>query len=202
ALEYLIQNTISIESYLPFINTTKPNSKITPVTDEELGELELIKRPIRLKREYDGEELSCIIAPILLDGVIYGHITSWGYRTDNLQLDLSILEQASIFLSLEFLRLKVKHDVEQQYKNEFVQELLFNDSMSFQDLIKRGEKYRFSNERMYNCILFTVRFTDDKNENLDATKVNKIDYLIQQRWPEAIVGSIREYICVFFPIYD
>ncbi|MDY0395495.1 hypothetical protein RWE15_15000 [Virgibacillus halophilus] len=90
--------------------------------------------------------------------------------------------------------------MEQQYKNDFVRELLFNNSISFQDLIERGKEHQFCNEKNYACILFTTGNEEDKNKGVDVTKVSRIDYVIRQRWPNAIVGSIREHICIIFPI--
>ncbi|WP_080872621.1 PucR family transcriptional regulator [Oceanobacillus timonensis] len=202
ALEFLTRSMVTIESWLPFIKLPTPNFDMVPITEEEIRELELIKHPIRMKRQCNEEEVSCIVAPILLDGVIHGYITSWGYENENLQLYLSILEQASVFLSLEFLRLKVKHDVEQQYKNDFIQELLFNNSMSFQDIVEKGKKYQFDNEKMYACILLKTRNKEQKNKDVEATKISRVDYIIRQQWPDAIVGNIRDYICVIFPVYD
>ncbi|MBY7142912.1 PucR family transcriptional regulator ligand-binding domain-containing protein [Virgibacillus sp. NKC19-3] len=202
ALEFLTKRTVTLESWLPFINLPNLNVEITSITEEEMRELELIKHPIRFKRKCNGEEFPCIVAPILLDGVMYGCVTSWGYRMENLQLDISILEQASVFLSLEFLRLKVKHDVEQQYKNDFIQELLFNNSMNFQDLIEKGKKYQFDNDTMYTCMLITTGHKEHKNKNVDATKISRVDYMIRQQWPDAIIGNIRDYICIIFPVHD
>ncbi|MTW88211.1 hypothetical protein F3157_21700 [Virgibacillus dakarensis] len=197
ALEFLTRSVVTIESWLPFIKLPNPHFEIMPISEEETRELELIKHPIRLKRQRNGKEVLCIVAPILLDGVMYGYVTSWGYQTENLQLYLSILEQASVFLSLEFLRLKVKHDVEQQYKNDFIQELLFNNAMNFQDIIEKGKKYQFDNEKLYTCILLKTG-----NKEVDATKISRVDYIIRQKWPDAIIGNIRDYVCVIFPVND
>ncbi|MEN1967911.1 PucR family transcriptional regulator ligand-binding domain-containing protein [Lentibacillus sp. N15] len=202
ALEFLTRSEVTIESWLPFIKLPNSNFEIVSITEEKIRELELIKHPIRLERQRNGEEVSCIVAPILLDGVMYGYITSWGDQTENLQLYLSILEQASVFLSLEFLRLKVRHDVEQQYKNDFIQELLFNNSMNFQDMIEKGKKYQFDNKKMYTCILFSTGDKEHKNKDVDATKISRVDYIIRQQWSDAIIGNIRNYICVIFPVYD
>ncbi|GGP16422.1 PucR family transcriptional regulator [Oceanobacillus neutriphilus] len=202
ALEFLTRSIVTIESWLPFINLPNPSFEIAPISEEMIREMELIKHPIRLKRKRNGEEIPCIVAPILLDGVMYGYITSWGYKVENLQLYLSILEQASVFLSLEFLRLKVKHDVEQQYKDDFIQELLFNRSMNFQDLIGKGKKYQFDNEKMYTCILFVTGQKEHRNRNVDTTTITRVDYIIRQQWSDAIVGNIRDYICIIFPVGD
>lgn len=195
----LTKNIVTVESQLPFIKLPEPEVEITPLTDEELNELALIKHPIRLKRKYEDQTVPCIVAPVMLDGHVYGNITCWGIKTDNLEMDLAILEQASTLLSLEFLRLKVKYDVEQQYKNDFMRELLFNKSMNPKDLIEWGEKYDFVNERPYACLLIT---DNQKAGNPNSTKVNQVDYIIRQRWPKAIVGNIHDLICVIFPIED
>ncbi|GGH88609.1 purine catabolism regulator [Pullulanibacillus pueri] len=201
-LSFLTKNIVTVESQLPFMKLPKPDVDIPPLTEEEQRELALIKHPIRLERIYGDKRVPCIVAPVMLDGHIYGNITCWGIKTDNLEIDLAILEQASTFLSLEFLRLKVKYDVEQQYKNDFMRELLFNESMNLQDLMEWGEKYDFVNEGQYICLLLVNDRTDYKEGNLDTSKVNEVDYIVRQRWPKAITGKIRDLVCVILPIDD
>src|SRR5699024_3873137 len=88
-------------------------------------------------------------------------------------------------------------DVDQQYKNEFIRELLLNDSMRYTDLIEKGQKYQYKNDCTYTCVLFTTKNMLDGNEKV--MKVNKATHFIQKEFPLSIVGAIRDYICVLFP---
>ncbi|MCP3742780.1 PucR family transcriptional regulator ligand-binding domain-containing protein, partial [Rossellomorea sp. BNER] len=137
-LSYLIKNDVTIESRFPFMNLPKHQVEISPLTSEQIHELAFIKHPIRLQRQLEGENVSCIVAPVMVDGILYGNITSWEKRSEQIGVDLAILEKASSLLALEFLRLKVSFDIEKQYRNEFIRELLFNETITQNDLIEWG----------------------------------------------------------------
>lgn len=199
-LGYLTKNVVTIESRFPFIKIPKTDAEAAPLTEEEINELTLIKHPIRLKRKYGDEMIPCVVAPVILDGYLYGSITCWEINGNHIGIDLAILEKASTLLSLEFLRLKVKYDMEQQYKNDFVRELLFNESMSEKDLMEWGEKYYLSSDSKYICILLSGEEQSFEMEKL--MRINEIDYIIQKRWHGVIVGRIRNLICIIFPLRE
>ncbi|MGM8366246.1 PucR family transcriptional regulator [Virgibacillus sp. W0181] len=192
----ITRNVTTIESEFSFIHTPEPQQPIVPLSKEQKDELIIIKRPIRYKRKYGKEKMSCIVAPIIVDEAYFGNITSWEVNNDHLTIDLAILEKAASLLSLEFLRLKVKYDVEQQYKNDFMRELLFNPSISEKDLVEWGAKFHISEDKNYVCMLLeenqkTPSFTEEKL--LTKTEVNSI---LQQKWPTILVGNIRDWICI------
>src|SRR5690606_28289770 len=136
----ITKNDVTIESEFSFINTPVSKLPISPLTEAAKHELSIIKRPIRYERKYGKEFVPCVVAPIIVDGAYCGNITCWAVKSEHLTMDLAILEKASSLLSLEFLRLKVKYDMEQQYKNDFMRELLFNETISENDLIEWGAK--------------------------------------------------------------
>lgn len=199
-LKYLTKNIITIESQLPFMKIPKLDVNIPPLTKEEISELAIIKHPIRLKRLYGDEIIHCIVAPVIVDHEVYGNITCWERDSKNSEMDLAILEKASRLLSLEFLKLKVKYDVEQQYKNDFIRELLFNTSMHDSDLIEWGQKYSLSNNQKYICILLSLDNESLKNESF--MKINDIDSVISKKWDEVLVGHVRDFTCIIFPLEE
>jgi PucR family transcriptional regulator, purine catabolism regulatory protein len=199
-LGYLTKNVITIDSRFPFRKMPKPDVEISPLTQEEIYELGFIKHPIRLKRKYGDEMVSCIVAPVIVDGQLYGNITCWEMNSDFIGIDIAILEKASTLLALEFLRLKVQYDIEHQYKNDFMRELLFNESMNEKDLIEWGEKYHLSSDKKYICMLLSGEKNSLEFEKL--MKLNEVDYIIQKRWKKVIVGRIRNFICIIFPLEE
>ncbi len=195
-LSYLTKNEITIESRFPFMKFPSPNAKIMALTDEQMNELAFIKHPIRMKRQCDGIDISCIVAPVILDGNLYGNITCWEKNSEHIGADLAILEKASSLLALEFLRLQVRYDIEQQHQNDFIRELLLSETISEKDLIDWGEKYRFNPNQYYCCFLLNMKKERSRSVNI----IKDIEYLIQKQWSnEIIIGLIRQYICILFP---
>ena len=196
----ITRNIATIESEFSFIETPEPPQRIEPLTKEQKDELAIIKRPIRYEREFGEEKVSCIVAPIIVDDAYFGNITSWEVNNDHLTIDLAVLEKAASLLSLEFLRLKVRYDVEQQYKNDFMRELLFNPSISQKDLVEWGSKFHVTEESDYVCILLqenkdTPSFSEEKL--LTKAEINSI---LQKKWPTILVGNIRNWICMILAV--
>jgi len=192
-LESITQKSITIESWLPYPEIPSVSFQLDPLTNKEKNTMEVMQRPISLKRIYNNDYFKCIVAPIVIEGMLYGYVTCWNYNEEELQMYLSLLEQTSMLISLELLRIKMKHDIKRQYKNEFIQELLFNNSMNIKDLIEKGKNYHFNNEKIYSCILLP---------NKNYVSLSDINNVIFKEWPDAIVGEIRDYICIMFPFYE
>jgi PucR family transcriptional regulator, purine catabolism regulatory protein len=196
---HLTKNEITIESEYSFIRVGEPSFLFDPLTQKQLQELALIKRPIRLTRRYDIQEVECIVAPILFEGNVYGNITCWGVNVDHLEIDLAILEKASTLLALEFLRLKVKSDVEMEYKNEFLWDLILNDSMSMEELQERGKKHRFFSDKQYICLI--VHFIEShKQDDKKLDQMKRIESALHHIQPNAVTGYVRNNLCILYPI--
>jgi len=201
-LESMTQKSITIESWLPYVEIPNTSLQLESLPNKERKTIETIQRPISLQRTYKDKNFKCIVAPIFIEGILYGYITCWNYYKEELQIYLSLLEQTSVLISLEFLRIKMKYDIERQYKNEFLQELLFNNSMSIHDLIERGANYHFDNKKTYSCILLSEKYEKRNSQNKHYVTFDEINNTIFKEWPYAIVGNIRDYICVFLPFNE
>ncbi|MEH7253381.1 PucR family transcriptional regulator ligand-binding domain-containing protein [Neobacillus niacini] len=199
-LKYLTKNVITIESHFPFMKISKGDVDISPLTEIDKNELSLIKHPIKLKRKYGAQWVSCIVAPIIVDKRLYGNITCWELNSESLGLDIAILEKASSLLAIEFFRLKIKHEIDQQYKHEFIRDLLFNESMDEKDLRDRGENYQLFLNRRYVCAL--VQRDKNNSEFEEAMIMNKVESHVQDHFVGAIIGRIRSYLCMIIPIEE
>jgi len=199
---YLTKNVITIESEFNFIQVPTIENTISPLTKEQKYELSLIQRAIHFNREYDGEITSCIIAPIMVDGKVYGNITCWAINNEHSSMDVAILEKASTLLSLEFLRLKVKYDIEQQYKSDFIRELLFSQSIKEKDVIEWGEKYRITKDSAFTVLLMSATDTSSNEKNYSKLKDSKITSIIEEIQSTALSGHIRNGICIILPSED
>ncbi|MGP4105969.1 PucR family transcriptional regulator [Virgibacillus sp. L01] len=199
---YLTKNMITVESEFSYIQVPSPEGMISPLGEGQIYELSVIQRPIQYNRKYNGENIACIVSPIIVDGQYYGNITSWGVNNDHLSIDLAILEKASSLLSLEFLQLKVKYDIEQQYKSDFMRELLFSENIKERNVIEWGEKYRITKDTEYVCLLFSVRDRNSEVKNFVELKDYQINTVLQDLKADMLVGHIRNGICIIFPVQE
>ncbi|MEI3607489.1 PucR family transcriptional regulator ligand-binding domain-containing protein [Pseudogracilibacillus sp. SE30717A] len=195
----IMKNIITVESEFTYIKVPKPNKPISPLSKDQKHELSIIKRPIRYERQYGDEDIPCIVAPLIVDGEFFGNVTCWAVNNKHLTIDLAILEKASTLLSLEFLKVKVKYDMEQQYKNDFMRELIFNVSISDENLIEWGSKYFIKKDTKYFCMLLGERVDNLANINNVIEKA-EINSLLMKDWPKMLLGIIRNKICMILPV--
>lgn len=199
-LSFLTKNKITIESEVSFIKLSTTLFKdFTPLNEGQKYELSIIQRPLQINREYENNSVSCIVAPILVDGEYFGNITSWGMPNGHLSLDLAILEKASTLLSLEFLKLKVKHSIEQQYESDFMREVLFSHNITEKNVIEWGKEHRITKDKQYVCLLFSARYQKSKNKHYEKLKDYNINDIIKKTKNDILVGYIRNGICVILP---
>lgn len=193
----ITRNVVTIESEWVFIKTPNVKYLISPLTAKDKHELSILKRPIKYQREYDGEVVSCIVAPIIVDQEYYGNITSWAVKQEHFPIDIEVLKKASSLISLEFLRLKVKFDIEEQYRSEFMRDLLFNEKMTEKDLVEMGSRYHTTKTGDYICLF--VDMAKDADVDLFQWK-EEIIVALQKIWSNILVGTIRGKICIIFQI--
>ena len=201
-VSYLTRNMITIESELSFIKVPTSEKSLSPLDKDQIDDLTIIQRPIQYSRKYGEEILSCIVAPIMVDRKYYGNITCWEVNNEHLATDLAIIEKASSLLSLEFLRLKVKYDVEQQYKNEFIRELLFSENIKEKNVIEWGEKYGINKQDKYVCLLCTTRSENAKTKHNITLNHDQINSIIQNVIPGVLVGHISGNVCIILSAHQ
>ena len=193
-VSYMTKNSVTIESPKEFIETEKIKGRI-PLTSVETSELAMIKRPILLQRNYKDKLVPCIVAPIFVNDEVYGNITCWQVKSEHIALDIAILEKASTLLSLEFLKVKVKDDIEQQYKNDFLRELLFSEHINVDNIIDWGEKYDVREEDEYYCLIIKLRKDNLPTIN-NGMKMLDIASIVERRWPNVLLGQINGLLVV------
>lgn len=194
----LTKNTISVESMLSYIEVPPLPFACTPLRTDQIRELSLIRRPIHLTRQCDYGEIDCIVAPILLDGRVYGNITCWAFDREHLEIDLAILEKASTLLALEFLRSKVRFDTEQQYKNEFLRDVFVNERLIREDVRERGRPYGFTLDEPYVCLMVRMEAEEKLIDPFDV--VDRMERLIRHMYPRAITGYFRQSVVCLCPV--
>ncbi len=196
-LGLLTKNTITVESLLSYVEVPPLPFACEPLSTEQIHELAIIKRPIRLTRPCERGEIECIVAPILLDGKVFGNITCWAFEIDHLEMDLAILEKASTLLALEFLRLKVRFDTEQQYKNEFLRDLFVNERLNLEDVRERGLPYGLSLDEPYRCMVVQTEGEEKRVNPLDLA--DRTEQLLRRSSPRVITGFFRQVVVCLYP---
>jgi len=198
-LSHLTKNRITVESRLSYMEIPKADFSFSPLTFDQKRSLSVVKRPIHFIRKYENEEVDCIVAPILIEGEVYGNITSWGVNSEYLEIDLAILEKASTLLAFEFLKSKVKFDTEQQYKNDFLRDIFLNKSISLELLHERGKKYNLNLNLSYLCITFNINLGLGGRNDVLLDKINKA---VLQSHKDAIVGYFRDITYILLPVQE
>lgn len=197
-LTHLTEKTITVESLLPYIEVPEPDFTFKPLSEHQIKELSLVKRPIKIRREYGGRKVDGIVAPIFIDEELCGCLTSWGTSSTHTAVDLAVMEKAITVLTLEFLKMKVKYDVEQQYKNDFVRDLLLNEYIDIDEIKERGKKFNFFIYTSY--VSFVIQINEHTENKLN--KYNQIESVLHRYHEDLVTGYVNEYFCILYPLED
>lgn len=202
-LSHLLKNDILIESLVSYLETPASENSLEPLTHAQKGELEMIQRPVRITRckSSDSRSLDCIIAPIIMEGQLYGTITSIGVKKEYIEMDLAVLERASTILSLEFMRKKAAYELEQQYKSDFFRDLLFSQIQSQESMVEKGKLYGFDQEQSY--VFVSIQFSfGEKGITLIANHVNQLEVICSQLDSKSIIGAVQNGLYLLYPSRD
>ena len=144
-LSDFIRHDVFIESFVAYVLIPETEHHLSPLDSWQINELEQFQRPINIQRKRleTGESVNCIVAPIVIDGTLYGTISSIDGGNSQIDVALAILERASTLLALEFMRKKVTHELEQQYKSDFFHDLFFSQIQSETIMLEKGRLYGF-----------------------------------------------------------
>lgn len=196
----LMKYDIVMDSFVPYLNVPSPNINILPISDEQRKELEIIQRPIRLYRwnHSEGKKQECIVAPVFIEGRLYGAITCVGVENDFLEVDLAILERASTVLSLQFMRDKARYELEQQYKTDFFRELLYSQVQHEETIIDKGKMFGFDLKKNYSFLYIEISKVE-KGINYYAELVNKLEFFCTQIESGIIIGAIQNGLYMLYP---
>lgn len=198
-LKAIINNSITIESKL-LNEQLVENSQVEPLNEQQIFELILIKRPLKLMRKRDGENNPCIVAPVILEGEYSGNITSWINDDSNLSMDIAVLERAVTLLSIEFLKIKAKLEVEHRYENDFVRELLYSENVNRKNMLEWSRHFKVSNQSLSICVLFST-----KHNEVEKFKEEKLNYInvynsVKKLYPDVLIGQSGKGLSVILTV--
>ncbi|MFS0689374.1 PucR family transcriptional regulator ligand-binding domain-containing protein [Sporosarcina sp. 179-K 8C2 HS] len=199
-LELLVKSEITIESELSSVASYTHQKTLEELKADKKMELSIVQRPLQMNREQEGQETPCVIVPIIVEGEYLGNITSWGKYNQHLATDLAILEKAAKLLSFEFLKKKVKLDIEQQYESDFIRELLFSHNIREKSVVEWGGNYRITRHCHYVSFLFSVQDCRTQNKHYQILKNYKLTNLLKRVRKNVLVGTIRNGICLIIEV--
>lgn len=193
----LTQSEIGLEVIPPYIELSLPENEIEPLNHIQLKKIEENGKSLWMNRKkaniiYEG----CIVTPIYVEGRMSGMLTSFGQR-GNVEMQTAILEKAAKILSLEFLREKVKYEIEQKYRDEFFSDLFFNQHINKEDLVDKGKKYGFRENEEYVCI--AVHYKGDVEKGTSEL-IADLECAMSTIEYDVIIGQVRHSTYILFPV--
>ncbi|MFP3920017.1 PucR family transcriptional regulator ligand-binding domain-containing protein, partial [Lysinibacillus telephonicus] len=198
-LKRFIDFELTIESEISYVLTGDNHYDIQPITEEQIQELLIIKKPVPMQRNRQVHSLETVISPIIVDGKYYGNITSWAPYREHLESDILLLEKAVSILSFEFLKKKVRIDIEQQYESDFFKEIVYSESLNQRNIEIWGKKYNLSTTIGYQCLIITnYKNIDAFRKDLERNKY-RLSEAIKKIHHYIIVAFTQESISIALP---
>ncbi|GGE27552.1 CdaR family transcriptional regulator [Pullulanibacillus camelliae] len=188
-------NDITIETQLRYLTVPNATFDYKSLSLEQRGELMTLKQPVLMKRQRENQAVDCIVTPLFIDGKAIGYLTCWGVRLTHVGIDIAIMEKASTLFTLEFQKQKINYEVQQQYKNDFIRELLFNNVLTDTDLYEWGEKYGFLKKNRYVCVLL-----GNKKHHFGSEALALLEPILELWEQQGIYTAVRGYLSILLPI--
>ncbi|MBM7854108.1 hypothetical protein JOC37_000480 [Desulfohalotomaculum tongense] len=108
---------------------------------------------------------------------------------------INYLEDASLAIRFYFDKLKAVEEVEKKYKNEFIQDLLFNNIRSFEEITEKGKMWGWDLTKSY----YVVIIEPDKNSKDTYIKMVN-SYIDNYIYKNEVITCIRNgMIILIYP---
>ena len=208
ALSNFFKNPVTVESELPLSDLPKQQHRIEPLNALQLQELRKSNRPIRMKRRLDERLISCIVSPIMIHKSLYGVVTCWELKERFNQKHFRILERSIPLFALEFLKVKTKMEVEQNYRNEFISRLLLGKYNSREEITEKSRYHGLDLNLNYQVMILDISSVE-KMASFDCDDLemqemkNQLMFKIKQEiHHKAIVTSWNDQIVLLYPFEE
>jgi purine catabolism regulator len=209
AVEHVTGNLITVESEFSFIEGIVHKHHILPLNRNQKNELRTSKRSIRMARNLNGLETSCIVTPLLLKDELYGYVTCWQTSKPFREQDFVILDRIISLLALEFLKAKTEVDVVQAYKDDFLKDILLGEANEEEEVIASARKFGWDLTKEFQ--VFVVCFDNSAflhNDDNAAVLLQRFMMSLLQRMADilsfvsktTIVGVRKDTLVVLYPV--
>ena len=210
ALSKMMQNLVTLESAVPFVEAPPLSHRIAPLTIRQINELRKSKRPLRMVRKLNDQNTACIVCPLILNEEVNGYITCWETTRSFRKHDFNVLQRSIPLFALEFLKVKTKIDVEQKYKNDFMSEVLAGNIKREEEVIDKAKVYGWDLSKDYQVMVLDVDqfFSIVENYNYNEVMiqefkrniVGKIEHAVKKLEQSSIVVFWSDKFIVLYPI--
>ncbi|MGI9862153.1 helix-turn-helix domain-containing protein [Moorella naiadis] len=143
-----------------------------------------------------GEGTSFLMVPV-------GEVYRYGYlfllETDAAwQNYRELLQAASLAAMIEMSRTRLAQETERRYRNEFIQDILYNNLPNREALVNRGRLWGWDFTRPHFLLVFAL--DGEMDENLWERWRQLMQYHIKQQVPEVILADRSDQLIVLVPV--
>lgn len=161
AVQQMTENIITVGSEMPNLEGISSGSHVAPLTRSQKNELKIAKRSIRMERMLNHLNTPCIVTPLLLNDELYGDVTCWQTKREFVERDFLVLDRTILLMALEFLKVITKADVEQNFKDDLLTEVLLGNITDKAEVINKGRMFNWDLAKDYQ--VFAITFTSSSS---------------------------------------
>lgn len=187
-VEKLIGNKITVEGEFLSAESHEGNVMIEPLSWKQKKDLRQAKCSINMQRMYGHKIIPCIVTPIIMNEILYGHITCWQTHKRFREVDFMILDRVVLLLALEFLKVKTRYDVEQGYKDELLRSILHSRIKENEELHEKAKMFGWNLSLNYQVILIDIK------KIKKTLEVNNHDSIYIQDYVRKIIRHVERYL--------
>lgn len=182
----------------------KGKQAATSVTDEFLP-TDFLHKSSLINGFYQGN-LRCgdsdkqFILQVIDGKPIYGYVLLFTDDLEDSFIQHSITI-ACLALRIELSRLRLEQQTEETYRNEFLEDILYNNISNQEIMVQRGYTWGLDFGRPYMLMVVTTVFSDvgQTDTFIDSRWHSLMQYWIKKRWPQIICQERKNQIILFIP---
>ena len=144
----------------------------------------------------EGEDITFLMVPIG-EAFRYGYLFLLG-TGDDWQNYREPLQAASLAAMILMSRTHLTQETERRYRNEFIQDILYNNLPNREAMVNRGRLWGWDFTRPHLLMVFALDRESDKN--LWERWRQLIHYNIKQQVPQVILADRSDLLIILIPV--
>ncbi|MBT9282617.1 MAG: PucR family transcriptional regulator ligand-binding domain-containing protein [Hydrogenibacillus schlegelii] len=150
---------LTLETELPYLPAYVFDG-VAPLSPQEKQILSEKRRPTMFERRIGEQSIPCVVAPIFLHEIYLGNVTLWKREGNVSQRDFMILERIIPLISLELLKAKTRHEVESEFKEGVLSQIIDGRVGREEDVAHQGRKFGWNFSVGYLLIVVELEHPD------------------------------------------
>jgi PucR family transcriptional regulator, purine catabolism regulatory protein len=210
AIEKLTGNMVTVESEIVQMEGITKNLPISPLSREQKNEFKTSKRTMTMTRYLNKKQIPCLVTPLILNEMIYSYITCWKTQNEFHERDFLVLERAIPLMALEFLKVKTKLDVEQTFKDDFLNDILSGEWVDKDEVLHKARSFGWDLTQDYQVFVIDIDHLNSKlndqaehavtYQEMKRKFIHKVKNIFAFLSKDVIVTSRKDCIVVLYPI--